>query len=288
MADRREQGSGSAAVRWEEGAGGQVTRELERHGWPITVGVTCVSCPGCGFTFDAEHTDEPRGDQYSCPTCDASESDAIRLLCDAGYVVTLESPDGSVVTCKACEPRPADTPPHAQPNERAGSSGAWPTIHPHVEGGYVWTDCPTCGADVAVDEDGCCMTCGEDATHYGERAGSSEVEEEPARWLVQMSHGHSGDDGEEVWEDRDLWETPDDAEHQCRLTRDHRTRVVPLYTRPSRPAAPREEPSERRRGERRVRDWGTRGRARHDWTDDPTKTRSGSDRRSSPEGRTHG
>lgn len=41
----------------------------ERHGWQLHRGVTCVECPSCAFTFDAEHTDEPDGESYSCPNC---------------------------------------------------------------------------------------------------------------------------------------------------------------------------------------------------------------------------
>jgi hypothetical protein len=43
----------------------------------------------------------------------------------------------------------------------------WPTIHPHAEGGYVWTSCVTCGPDVHVDDEGCCLGCGHDALWYG-------------------------------------------------------------------------------------------------------------------------
>ncbi len=39
-----------------------------RDDWGATVSVTCVSCPECGFTFDAFHTDPPT-DSYSCPCC---------------------------------------------------------------------------------------------------------------------------------------------------------------------------------------------------------------------------
>jgi len=42
-----------------------------------------------------------------------------------------------------------------------------PTIYPHSDGGYVWSWCPECGPDVKLDEDGCCVGCGLDATHYG-------------------------------------------------------------------------------------------------------------------------
>ena len=42
-----------------------------------------------------------------------------------------------------------------------------PTIRRHQAGGYCWTNCPDCGPDVQVDEDGCCATCGVDALFYG-------------------------------------------------------------------------------------------------------------------------
>ena len=37
--------------------------------WEVIRGITCVVCPGCAFTFAAEHTDEPDGTAYSCPCC---------------------------------------------------------------------------------------------------------------------------------------------------------------------------------------------------------------------------
>jgi hypothetical protein len=40
-----------------------------RGGWPVWDGVTCVECPGCGFTFSAWHPDVV-GVGYSCPECD--------------------------------------------------------------------------------------------------------------------------------------------------------------------------------------------------------------------------
>lgn len=43
----------------------------------------------------------------------------------------------------------------------------YPTIHPHAQGGYVWTNCAECGPDISVDEDGCCLMCGRDAVFYG-------------------------------------------------------------------------------------------------------------------------
>lgn len=33
------------------------------------VEVVCVVCPGCGFTFDADHTDDNDIGGYSCPEC---------------------------------------------------------------------------------------------------------------------------------------------------------------------------------------------------------------------------
>lgn len=39
----------------------------ERRGWSVVEGVTCVACPDCAFTFDADHEDVDGG--YSCPAC---------------------------------------------------------------------------------------------------------------------------------------------------------------------------------------------------------------------------
>lgn len=46
-----------------------------------------------------------------------------------------------------------------------------PTIHKHVDGGFVWSECIECGVDVSVDEDGCC-SCGLDALRYGKEGGN--------------------------------------------------------------------------------------------------------------------
>ncbi len=43
----------------------------------------------------------------------------------------------------------------------------YPTIHKHADGGYVWTDCPECGPNVAIDSEGLCFICGSDALYYG-------------------------------------------------------------------------------------------------------------------------
>lgn len=44
-----------------------------------------------------------------------------------------------------------------------------PTVYKFLDGsGHTsWTDCPECGPDVAIDEDGCCRGCGADAAHFG-------------------------------------------------------------------------------------------------------------------------
>ena len=47
------------------------------------------------------------------------------------------------------------------------SKPQYPTIQKHADGGYVWTDCPECGPNVAIDEEGLCSGCGADAIHYG-------------------------------------------------------------------------------------------------------------------------
>ena len=46
---------------------------------------------------------------------------------------------------------------------------AQPRIHAHVDGGWVWSNCPECGPDVRVDEEGCCVLCGRDALLYGKQ-----------------------------------------------------------------------------------------------------------------------
>lgn len=35
--------------------------------WQVTESVTCVSCPECAFTFDADHGEAGGG--YDCPAC---------------------------------------------------------------------------------------------------------------------------------------------------------------------------------------------------------------------------
>lgn len=37
--------------------------------WVRVDGVSCVACPGCAFTFDADHVTEATG-EYDCPNCD--------------------------------------------------------------------------------------------------------------------------------------------------------------------------------------------------------------------------
>ena len=44
-----------------------------------------------------------------------------------------------------------------------------PTICEHVDGGWVWSNCPECGVDVKLDEEGCCLMCGRYAIWYGKR-----------------------------------------------------------------------------------------------------------------------
>ena len=52
------------------------------NGWDVTRGtIEIANCPGCGFRFDAEHTDA-NGDGFSCPNCPESrppEVDALEL-----------------------------------------------------------------------------------------------------------------------------------------------------------------------------------------------------------------
>lgn len=63
------------------------------------------------------------------------------------------------------EPRES---PAAEPDDALASVMNFvPTVHPHADGGFVWTVCPNCGADVAIDEDGCCLGCGRDSLYYG-------------------------------------------------------------------------------------------------------------------------
>lgn len=42
-------------------------------------------------------------------------------------------------------------------------------LNEHVSRDPVWTNCPECGPNVKVDEDGCCLGCGRDAVFYGHR-----------------------------------------------------------------------------------------------------------------------
>lgn len=44
--------------------------------WQYVTGVDCVVCPGCAFTFDADHIDVGTN-RYSCPCCGygASQND---------------------------------------------------------------------------------------------------------------------------------------------------------------------------------------------------------------------
>jgi hypothetical protein len=46
---------------------------------------------------------------------------------------------------------------------------AQPTICAHVDGGWVWSNCPACGTDIGVDEEGCCTACGRDALWHGKQ-----------------------------------------------------------------------------------------------------------------------
>ena len=46
----------------------------ERHGWPLWINVTCVECPSCGYTFDADHEDVGRAG-YTCGECGHQSED---------------------------------------------------------------------------------------------------------------------------------------------------------------------------------------------------------------------
>lgn len=48
----------------------------ELHGWITAHDVLCVVCPGCGFTFDADHTGPGVG--YSCPLCELDAALPVR------------------------------------------------------------------------------------------------------------------------------------------------------------------------------------------------------------------
>lgn len=54
----------------------------ELHGWAVECGVTCVVCPGCAFTFDAQHEDDTPDGGYSCPSCHYGVLDS-RIAADA-------------------------------------------------------------------------------------------------------------------------------------------------------------------------------------------------------------
>jgi NTP pyrophosphatase (non-canonical NTP hydrolase) len=49
-------------------AAGTVDEQASAAGWTVHTGVTCVECPGCAFTFAADHEDHPHGG-FSCPNC---------------------------------------------------------------------------------------------------------------------------------------------------------------------------------------------------------------------------
>ncbi len=49
--------------------------EKERHGWELEHGITVAVCPGCAFSFDAQH-EETDGSGYSCPCCAEADNDA--------------------------------------------------------------------------------------------------------------------------------------------------------------------------------------------------------------------
>jgi predicted SprT family Zn-dependent metalloprotease len=40
--------------------------------WTTVIGVTCVECPVCAFTFDADHVTVSTG-EYDCPVCRQSK-----------------------------------------------------------------------------------------------------------------------------------------------------------------------------------------------------------------------
>jgi hypothetical protein len=53
--------------------------ERQRHGWDIYRGVTCVACPDCAFTFDADH-ENTDGTGYTCPACVAERDDLLAAV----------------------------------------------------------------------------------------------------------------------------------------------------------------------------------------------------------------
>lgn len=64
-----------------------------RHEWAIERNVTCVVCPDCGFTFDADHEDVD-GSGYSCPLaeCRAARPPAV----DTALATEAQEPDNDV------------------------------------------------------------------------------------------------------------------------------------------------------------------------------------------------
>lgn len=48
----------------------RAARPVNGSDWSVALGVTCVVCPGCAFTFDAAHIDDEEGGHYTCPVCE--------------------------------------------------------------------------------------------------------------------------------------------------------------------------------------------------------------------------
>lgn len=59
--------------------------ERERHGWQVERGVTCVVCPDCAFTFDADHEDDRPEGGYTCPNCSPEEPVGYVGYCELGH-----------------------------------------------------------------------------------------------------------------------------------------------------------------------------------------------------------
>lgn len=74
-------------------------------------------------------------------------------------------------------------------------SGEVPGEVPDAAGRWTVTWCAQCGPDVAIDEDGCCATCGATATGEGaERAARLEEERDEARGHARvLAHAYQVD-----------------------------------------------------------------------------------------------
>ena len=89
------------------------------------------------------------------PTSSLEGARAARAAYDA-LAIAVRFPGGSALLAR-----------HRQELEAKDARIAEMEKHLEVARAMPWTNCPDCGRNVAVDEDGCCSMCGADALHYG-------------------------------------------------------------------------------------------------------------------------